>query len=207
MSDVTQLLTTRISPKDSAATGQLSIAMQDADRAWRERGLRSAVLAGDERAWQCWYDATFAELYRYVCWRCAGRRDRTEDLVQETWLTAVRRIRTFDPDQASFAAWLRGIAANVIRNHLRSARRVRPSAPLDGSESVSVDGDRAKMERIAEALAALSERHEAVLRAKYLEQRSVADIAAESGDSPKAVESLLTRAREAFREAYIKLNP
>ena len=51
-------------------------------------------------------------------------------------------------------------------------------------------------------LASLSERHEAVLRAKYLEQHSVADIAAEWDETPKAVESLLSRARAAFREAY-----
>jgi DNA-directed RNA polymerase specialized sigma24 family protein len=38
---------------------------------------------------------------------------------------------------------------------------------------------------------------------KYLEGRSVADIAAERGESPKATESLLTRAREAFRQAYL----
>src|SRR5262249_25446738 len=97
--------------------------MQDSDRIWRERGLRSAVLAGDDRAWQCWYDATFAELYHYVSWRCGGLRSMADDLVQETWLTAVRRIRAFDPDKASFAAWLRGIAANLIRNHLRGLRR------------------------------------------------------------------------------------
>jgi DNA-directed RNA polymerase specialized sigma24 family protein len=41
-----------------------------------------------------------------------------------------------------------------------------------------------------------------VLQAKYLDGRSVADIAAEWGESLKAVESLLTRARQAFRELY-----
>jgi RNA polymerase sigma-70 factor (ECF subfamily) len=46
--------------------------------------------------------------------------------------------------------------------------------------------------------------YEAVLRAKYLEGQSVADIAAGRGDSAKAVESLLTRARQAFREAYLE---
>jgi RNA polymerase sigma-70 factor, ECF subfamily len=56
--------------------------------------------------------------------------------------------------------------------------------------------------RIARALAALPEHYEAVLRAKYLEQQSVADIAAERRESEKAVESLLTRARQAFRDVY-----
>jgi RNA polymerase sigma-70 factor, ECF subfamily len=192
-------------PKDSARTGQFLSAMQDPDRIWRERGLRNAVLAGDECAWQCWYDEAFADLYRYVSWRCAGQSDLADDLVQETWLTAVRRVRAFDPEQASFAAWLRGIAANVIRNHLRGIRRARPTLPLDGSETAPTQDDRADKQRIARALAMLTERHEAALRAKYLEQRSVADIAAEWGETHKAVESLLTRAREAFREAYLKL--
>lgn len=38
--------------------------------------------------------------------------------------------------------------------------------------------------------------------AKYVDAQSVNDIAAERGQSPKAIESLLTRAREAFRAAY-----
>ena len=46
--------------------------------------------------------------------------------------------------------------------------------------------------------------HEAVLRAKYLEGRSVADIADERCESSKAIESLLTRARQAFRQAYLQ---
>jgi RNA polymerase sigma-70 factor, ECF subfamily len=172
------------------------------DRVGRERGLRSAVLAGDEEAWQTLYDDTFAGLYRYVCWRSAGLRDLADELVQETWLTAVRRIRAFDPAQASFAAWLRGIAANVIRNHFRSQRRLRRTVPLDGTETASAVHERTDKERIAMALAVLSDRHEGVLRAKYLEERSVAEIAADSGESAKAIESLLTRAREAFRESY-----
>jgi RNA polymerase sigma-70 factor (ECF subfamily) len=48
----------------------------------------------------------------------------------------------------------------------------------------------------------LPARYEAVLRAKYLDGRSVADVAAAHGETAKAVESLLTRAREAFRQAY-----
>jgi RNA polymerase sigma-70 factor (ECF subfamily) len=176
--------------------------MQDSDRVWRERGLRGAVLAGDVRAWQTWYDESFTSLHAYVVWRCAGLRDLAEDAAQETWLTAVRRVRSFDPDRASFAAWLRGIAANVLRNHLRARRRAAPTVSLNGAVAAPAKDAAADPERIALALAALSERHEAVLRAKYLEQRSVADIAAEWDESPKAVESLLTRARDAFREAY-----
>ncbi len=51
-------------------------------------------------------------------------------------------------------------------------------------------------------MASLPEHYEAVLRAKYLDGQSMADIAAARGESVKAVESLLTRARAAFRAAY-----
>jgi RNA polymerase sigma-70 factor, ECF subfamily len=176
--------------------------MPESDRVWRERALRAAVLAGDEAAWQILYDATFAGLYAYVCWRCAGRRDLADELVQECWLTAVRRVRSFDPERASFAAWLRGIAGNVIRNYLRGRRRASPHRPLDGQEAAPLADERGRQERIASALAMLSERYEAVLRAKYLEMQSVADIADQWQESLKAIESLLTRAREAFRAAY-----
>ncbi|MFL5342022.1 MAG: RNA polymerase sigma factor [Gemmataceae bacterium] len=174
--------------------------MSDAGRVGREHGLRAAVLAGDARAWQRWYDEAFAALDAYVVWRCGGLRDRADDVLQETWLAAVRGIRRFDPERASFAAWLRGIAANVMRNRFRASRR-RPTVSLNG-ELPHADRPQEDGERITAALAALPDHYERVLRAKYLDGRSVAEIAAESGESPKAIESLLTRARAAFREAY-----
>src|SRR5262249_17938556 len=96
--------------KGASARGAV---MHSSERVWRERGLRAAVLAGDERAWRAWYDECFPGLYAYVSWRCAGLRDLADEVVQDTWLIAVRRMRRFDPEQGSFRAWLHGIAANV----------------------------------------------------------------------------------------------
>jgi RNA polymerase sigma-70 factor (ECF subfamily) len=179
--------------------------MKSEERVWREAGLRSAVLAGDERAWRAWYDEAFHGLFSYVHWRCAGLRDLTDEIVQETWLTAVRRMRSFDPQQGSFANWLRGIAANLLRNHWRQPHH--RNGRLGDQHTIAPSADagivqREQAQRIAQALACLPERQEAVLRAKYLEGRSVAEIAEDWGETPKAVESLLTRARQAFREAY-----
>jgi RNA polymerase sigma-70 factor (ECF subfamily) len=184
--------------------------MDCSERVWRERGLHSAVLAGDERAWQTWYDESFAALDAYVSWRCAGLRQLADEVVQETWLTAVRRIRAFDADQGSFMAWLCGIAANVLRNQFRREARRSRLAACNGHAPLAVSPAAARQqqetaERTASALARLPEHYEAVLRAKYFEQQSVQAIAASRNDSPKAVESLLTRARQAFREVYLQL--
>src|SRR5437773_1906091 len=156
-----------------------------------ERRLHRAVLAGDEHAWRALYDTAFAGLDAYVLWRCAGLRDRADDVVQETWLTAVRRIADFDPERGRFLAWLRGIAANVVRGQFRH----RAAEPLVGeNHPAPKDGSvrhREQAEQIARALICLPDRYEQVLRAKYLDQLSVDAIAAAWNETPKAIESLL----------------
>ena len=170
---------------------------------WRERGLRDAAAAGDPAAWRALYDAAYDRVAGYARWRAGGRADLADEVVQETWLTAARKLRSFDPGRAAFAAWVTGIAANVMRNHLRARRRGR-TTPLSGAEPAAGPAtdpaDRA--ERVAHTLAALPDRYEQVLRAKYLDHLTVDQIAASRGETPKAVESLLSRARQAFREAY-----
>lgn len=186
--------------------------MPSEERVQRERGLRRAVLAGDEPAWRTLYDEAFAELRAYALWRCGGLRDLADEVVQDTWLIAVRRIRAFNTEQGSFLGWLRGIAAKVLRNHLnRQARRNGRLRQLGGeqaAEPTETDLERREeAERVARALADLPERYEAVLRAKYLEGRSVEEIAAAGNETPKAVESLLSRTRQAFRALYQQQDP
>jgi len=132
-------------------------------------------------------------------------------------MTAVRRIRNFDPGRAPFEAWLRGVADNVLRNHYRRARlrssveRPVSDAALLGPAAASgappVDGRASELaERIALTLTELPRRYQEVLKAKYEEHLPVAEIAGLWGQGPKAVESLLTRARAAFRETYRRIS-
>lgn len=173
----------------------------------RERAIRDAVLAGDTPLWKAWFGEYFDRLARYVRWRCGGLSDLADDVTQEVWLTAVRRLRSFDPDRGDFFAWLCGIASNsarnAIRSRLRHRQRTRPlgrddEPPVGREDPISVE----KAERVATALAELPDHYEAVLRAKYLDRQGVEEIATARGNTVKAVESLLARARQAFREAY-----
>lgn len=173
------------------------------ERIERERVWREAVLGGDALAWRHGYEEAFAPLSGYIRWRCAGLNDVFEDVLQETWLVAVKSIRKFDPPAGSFLDWLRGIAANLIRNHLRKRHRRGSHESLDGDvPTANGHAELERSEKIALALAELPERHERVLRAKYVESRSVREIARDWNESEKAIESLLSRAREAFRAAY-----
>jgi RNA polymerase sigma-70 factor (ECF subfamily) len=183
--------------------------MDQGETIWSERALRDAVLAGDVEAWRIWYESYFCRLAQYARWRCGGLTDLADDVIQETWLTAVRRLKAFDPTKGPFFAWLCGIASNAVRNtvraRLRERKRSRPLDPNDKLQAPPTDlAATEKAEQVAAALAALPENYEALLRAKYLDQMTVVQIADARGESPKGVESLLTRARQAFREAYEK---
>ena len=163
---------------------------------------------------RAWCLESFDALDRFVLWRCGGRRDWADDIVQETWLTAVRRIRRFDPTKGSFLAWLRGIAANIRRSDVRRRKRFAgpPFSNNGHAELADANCNQSSMaaeekrqehsEKIAQALDALSDRQEAALRAKYLDGQTVEQIAAAWNETPKAVESLPTRARQAFRERF-----
>ena len=120
------------------------------------------------------------------------------DVTQEMRLVAVRAF-AIRSAIAPFLAWLCGIAANVLRNagggrkvsqRSRAMKRPRTTTPNGFGR-----GDPPGARRVAE-------HYEAVLRAKYLDLSSVEQIAAEWDQSAKAIESLLTRARTAFRVAY-----
>ena len=166
-----------------------------------EARLVREVLAGSRSAWGILYDRSAGPLERDLVWRCAARRDLAEDLFQEVWLVAVRRLGSFDAGKGTFADWLFGIAANLVRAGLRKRK---PSAPIDGNDppaasTASDPHSDPRSEVLMATLCELPEAWEAVLRLKYLDGRSVREIAALRGESEHAVESLLNRARSALR--------
>lgn len=166
--------------------------------------LRRAVLAGDEGAWRILFDRHYAALHGYIRRRCADT-GRADDVLQEVWMTAVRRIDAFDPEKGAFGAWLTGIADRTLRNSRRWWRR-RDTAEItiDADHAAGGNGAIDVRDLVAVVMAALPERYQAVLTAKYHEQQTVAEIARRWQESEKTVESLLTRARQAFRTEYRK---
>jgi RNA polymerase sigma-70 factor (ECF subfamily) len=120
-------------------------------------------------------------------------------------MIAVRRIRHFDPSKGRFVSWLFGIAENQLRNEFRRHRRDAnveyDSAPTIRMATAS-DHEDDVPETVKHTLAKLPTRYEAVLRAKYEQQLSVAQIAVMWGQTQKSIESLLSRARAQFRAIH-----
>ncbi len=173
--------------------------------------LHRRILAGDATAWRAVYDDCFDALWAHTYRRVGGHRQRAEDVVQETWLVAVARVRSFDPQRGGFTAWLRGIADNVLRNRQRRwARRDGATRRELDERSDARARDPAAHHEMRELIGAswarLPPRYQDVLRAKYVDELSVVEIATQRGETAKAIESLLSRARGAFRDAYSLLD-
>ena len=180
--------------------------MYDPDRVARELRIRRRVLRGDADAWADLHQSSFRALYAYVYSRVGRDRERAEDVVQESWMIAVKRMRTFAPKRGPFEAWVQGIAGNVIHERRRRWSRLRresesTSDPVDPRSEGSGDFDE---EGLHLALSTLPEHYRMILRARYQSDEPVAAIAARLESTPKAVESLLARARQALADALAK---
>jgi RNA polymerase sigma-70 factor (ECF subfamily) len=88
-----------------------------------DRHLIDAVLRDrDEGAFRRLYRCHTPRLFKFIKRILAGNEHDAEDVVQETWIRALRRLELFRHD-ASFFAWLRAIGLNVARGRLRSTSR------------------------------------------------------------------------------------
>jgi RNA polymerase sigma-70 factor, ECF subfamily len=174
------------------------------------RGRVDAFLAqiADERAFRAWYDQALPIVYAFVLYRTGGRRSIAMELTQETFVEAVRSADRFDGRSAP-VTWVCGIARHRIADHYRRQGRderrtvslstVSPEAERDPADWATTADTR---EDVLRALHRLPVRQASVLALHYLDGLSVPEMASLLGGSQKAVESLLSRARESFRREY-----
>jgi RNA polymerase sigma-70 factor (ECF subfamily) len=154
---------------------------------------------GDENAFRELYHRHTPRLYQLLRRLAAGNREDAEDWTQETWLRAVRGLRTWRAD-GSLASWLRGIAVHVAHEtYRRPDRRAGRFADTDPDELPALrwnDGDRLDLER---AIARLPQGYRSVLILHDLEGYTHFDIAAAMSIAVGTSKSQLFEARRAVR--------
>jgi RNA polymerase sigma-70 factor (ECF subfamily) len=90
-----------------------------------DRSLADAVAGtGDERAFRELYRRHTPALYQLVLRMLGGATADAEDVVQETWIRAVRKIGTFRWE-SSLRTWITAIGLNLARETLRRRGRVK----------------------------------------------------------------------------------
>jgi RNA polymerase sigma-70 factor, ECF subfamily len=174
------------------------------------------MLRGDEEAFDAFFQDQFPRLFRFAVSRTGDFAD-AEEIVQATMIKAIRKLHTWR-GQSTMFTWLCAICRNEIATwRERTGRREivpliedRPElrqqlATIAARATDRPDNalERLEVARLVQvALDALPSQYATVLEWKYLQDLGVAEIAGKLGIGVKAAESLLTRARVAFREAF-----
>jgi RNA polymerase sigma-70 factor (ECF subfamily) len=160
-----------------------------------------------EAAFRVFYDRALPRLYGYLVHRCNGDTALAEDLTQSAFSEAIRQRHAYD-GRADPVTWLIGIARHKLVDHFRAEEReerrrlslVVREIDLDRGDGAWRDAD--ERELLVDALGRLTAMQRAVLILHYADGLPVREVAREIGKSESATESLMTRAREALREAY-----
>jgi RNA polymerase sigma-70 factor (ECF subfamily) len=175
------------------------------------------ILSGDQAELRSLFDRFFPRLYRFALARLDGDHDAARDVVQQALCRGIEHLDSYRGEAALYT-WFYQVCRNTLLDHVRRTRReLRLIVPLEDLPDVravleTLSGPitdqpetgvwRADMGRLVQATVdALPERYGEVLEWKYVDGQSVKSIAVRLGVSDKATESLLSRAREAFREA------
>jgi RNA polymerase sigma factor (sigma-70 family) len=194
---------------DTAADHQLISAAQD-------QRLVSAARDGDDRAFEQLYER-YRPRIRAFALRMTRDPDRAEDLVQDVFISAFRRLRETDAPIV-FRPWVYEIARNACIDEHRRRRRV-TEVPIDGAQTdgrlehlaggpspeVAMESKQ-QLEDLCGAFRGLSERHHRIIVARELEGKSYRQIGDELQMSQVVVESTLFRARRRLTEEFQELS-
>lgn len=179
-----------------------------------DRKLVRRMLAGEQRAFDTFFEAYAERLAAFAARRSNLTPEGIEDIVQSSLIKALRNLRSFRGEAALFT-WLCEICRHELANVLRSASRQPAQESLEelATRSETVLALRAPSEyeppheldlaahrsAVAATLNRLPERYARVLEWKYGDGFSVQEIARMLGMTTTAAQSVLARAREAFK--------
>jgi len=178
------------------------------------------MLEGDESAFEQFFGRYFPSLYRFALARLGGDADAAEEVAQQTLCAAIRKLQTFRGEAALFT-WLCTFCRHEISTRLTRRGPLGHAVPLiedvpeirAALESLALAGTNPETATLRRETARLVQvtldhlpgHYADALEWKYLKGLAVREIAMRLGLSEKAAESLLTRARNAFRDGFTAL--
>ena len=173
--------------------------------------LLSRLHQGDNVSFEALFHRHYKRLYGLV-FRLVGNRTEAEDIVQEVFIRLHQRPPNDAREEHNVSAWLYRVATNTAYNAVRSRNRLwqrnQHLVPekidgVAGPEKAAEQEEEAQLVRAA--LAKLSPMHGQLLLLRQL-GLSYAELAEICDVNQNSVGKTLSRAAEAFREAYLRLN-
>jgi RNA polymerase sigma factor (sigma-70 family) len=181
-----------------------------------EQQLLTAARAGDDRAFEELYARYRERIGGFIRSR-VGDHGRAEDVGQEVFISALRRLRASDRP-VQFKPWIYEIAKNACIDEYRRTQRAR-EVSLDLDEEAggprpllslaptppAAAETKQRLNDLRSAFGGLSDSHHQLLVLREFEGLSYEEIGARTGMSRQMVESALFRARRKLTEEYEEL--
>ncbi len=189
----------------------------DIDQIREDRALVRRLLDGDEEAYERLFEDYFGGLFRFALTRLDFDEATAREVVQATMLKTIEKLDTYRGEAALFS-WLCSVCRREITAHFRRRKR----SPVEVELIENTPEIRAVLDALATGAAGpedilrqkevarlvhltldhLPPRYGRALEWKYFDGLSVREIAARLEVSTKAAESVMSRAREAFRTGF-----
>ena len=144
------------------------------------------------------YEQNFDRVYAFFAHRVASRQE-AEDLTAEVFHQALASVRSFKWQGAPFISWLYGIAAHVLSAHRRQSANTRPVEEDDLSDS---GPDIESSVLLGKLMQSLPHDQRRVVERRFVDQRSIREIALEMGRSEGAIKQLQLRALQNLRARF-----
>jgi len=143
------------------------------------------------------YERNFDRVYAFLA-RRVPTREEAEDLTAEVFHQAIAGLDRFEWQGTPFVGWLLGIAANLLAKRWQRATR-QPEILSEDLELVASSDATERQALLAQLVALLPDDQRHVVLARFVEQRSIRDIARDLGRSAGAIKQLQFRALENLR--------
>lgn len=167
--------------------------------------LAAAARAGDRKAFGLLAQRFEARLVRHA-WRLTRDAEAARDIAQEAWADIARGLRRLD-DSAAFPAFAFRIVTRRAADFIRRKKRMRrgeaayAAEPREVAEMTDAMEAGASAQHLSAALAALPPDQRAAIALFFLEDMSVAEIAAALSVPAGTVKTRLKAARDKLRIA------
>lgn len=145
------------------------------------------------------YERYVDRIYAFVS-RRTGNRAAAEDITSQVFERALRAIERFEWRAVPVSAWLFRIAANALADHWRERARSADEVPLE----VPDPGELADIEQritLHQHVEQLPDVQRQVIRMRFVEEKSIREVAAALNRSEGAVKQLQLRALENLRKS------
>jgi len=165
------------------------------------REMTAAIRRGEEEAFTRFYDLYSLRLYKYLLVLGKGDELAAREVLQGVVVKLARKMEVFD-EEGRLWAWMSRLARNAFVDRCRSQRRQRHFVSLDEIQVDLVGAETTEGQLshfMTQALDEVTPEETELLRAAYIDERPLQELADEAGQSYKALESRLGRLRKKLK--------